>query len=1019
VLRREVESLLSYEDAAGSFLESPAMEVSAKGMRREPSTALVGRTLGHYRVESMLGSGGMGEVYLARDPRLERAVALKILPRELALESDRMQRFIREARAASALNHPNVATIHDIGESDDVRFIVMEYVEGETIAARLGGPPPTVAEIVDVAMQVADALDAAHAKGITHRDIKPANLMLTPRGQVKVLDFGIAKLAGPAEGPAKAGHYVRHEPDRGTRVTRAGMVLGSVPYMSPEQVSGRDVDHRSDLFSLGVTLYEVATGRLPFRGATSSETRDQILRAQPEPMTGIRGDIPPELERIAHKCLEKDVARRYQSARELLGDLQQLKRRSDDITRAPGEGTRLTNLPALLTSFVGRRGEMEEVRRLIGGTRLLTLTGAGGCGKTRLALQVASEMLDDFRDGVWVVDLSPLSDPGLIPHTLAAAVGVREGASRSLSDALAEYFRSRRVLVVLDNCEHLIAACAQLVEPLLRAAPALHVLATSREGLGITGEAVWRVPSLSTPGASVRVNPDALTRYEAVRLFADRAAAVRPAFVITNENATAVADICRRLDGIPLAIELAAARLNVLPVDQINDRLNDRFRLLTGGSRTAVARQRTLEAAIDWSYDLLSDQERTLLCRLSVFPGGWTLDAAEQVCSTEGIEEAAVLDLLSSLVDKSLVNVEDDALGRPRYRCLETVRQYGRERLIRSGDAEPLRDAHLRFFASFALRAEPELLKADQVLWLKRVHIEHDNLRSALEWCVDTRGGSDAAIELASAMQWFWVKRGYLGEGRHWLERALASGNGSPDIETKALAGLALLTYFLGDYAAARLYAERGVALGREAHLPGAVALGLGVQALAALETGDTARSSRLAHESREAAIAGGEPWLQGPGLECLAYEAVHEDDFERAAKFGETALELARVSEDAWSIAICLSDLALFRNLQGRYVEAEQLCAESLTLAEAMADRLLTGFPLSVLAGAQAGQGRHERAARLWGAMHALLESVAAPLQHTHKVLTGDRYISRAEAALGQAAFQRALGEGRAMSWS
>ena len=590
----------------------------------------------------------------------------------------------------------------------------------------------------------------------------------------------------------------------------------------------------------------------------------------------------------------------------------------------------------------GRRQELDEIRRLLGTSRLLTLTGAGGCGKTRLALQVASELAGEFRDGIWAVDLGPVSEPGLVANSVSATVGIREGWYRPLTDSLGDYFRSRHALIVLDNCEHLIDACAHLVEPLLRAAPHLRVLATSREGLGIAGETVWRVPSMATP--------------EARRLFADRAVAVQPAFVVTDENAATVADICRRLDGIPLAIELAAARLNVLSVDQVQARLSDRFRLLTGGSRTAIARQRTLEATIDWSYDLLAEVERLLLCRLSVFPGGWTLEAAEDVCGGSGLESEMMLDLLSRLVDKSLVNVEDGADGS-RYRCLETVRQYARERLLQSGDAKRVRDRHSRFFLAFVRRAEPALVEADQALWLTRMQSEHDNMRSALEWSLDGHTGEDSGLEMAAAMSWFWIKRGHLGEGRVWLERALANDGASSRLTAKALAGLGSITFFQGDYPTTKQVAERSLEIGRAVDAPAEAVLSLGLLSVLAFESGDVDRSVHLARECLDAAATCGEPWRASPALQCLAYQAMQAGDFDEACRMSQEALGHCRRKGDTWGIGMCLSDLALFRVLQGHYTEAEHFCGEALAATRELGDRLLTAFFLSFLAGAQSGR--------------------------------------------------------------
>jgi non-specific serine/threonine protein kinase len=1027
-LRREVQSLLAHEEDAARFMNEPALEVAAKTFTNDPATTLAGRRLSHYHVLSLLGAGGMGEVYLAEDTRLDRQVALKILPADVAADPDRMQRFAREAKASSALNHPNVATIYDVGESDGVRFIAMEYVEGQTLAQVIGGQSMQPAAVVDIATQVADALETAHAKGIIHRDIKPANLIITPRGQVKVLDFGIAKTTRSEGRIGSSGTTTAGQ-------TAPGLVIGSMPYVSPEQVLGRDSDARSDIFSLGVALYEMLAGRLPFEGQTTMEVLDQILHAQPRRLIQFNDSVPSELERMIHKCLEKDVERRYQSARDLLVDLRNLKRDMDaEATKAAIGQARRHNLPVQLTSFVGRRHEIAEIRRLLSSTRLLTLTGAGGCGKTRLALQVAAELLDQFEDGLWVVDLASLSEPDLITQTVAATLGVREGPNRTLTEALTEYFRHRHVLLVLDNCEHLIAACAQLVEPLLLAGSNLQVLATSREGLGIPGETVWRVPSLLLPDPSEPVVPDTLLQYEAVSLFAERAATVDGAFTITAGNAATVADVCRRLDGIPLAIELAAARLKVLSVEQIHTRLKDRFRLLTGGSRTAVARQRTLEATIDWSYDLLSETERLLLCRLSVFPGNFTLEAAEEICAGNGIDKDAMLDLLTRLVDKSLVNVDErseckrdsaqpsgDAInGSRRFRCLETVRQYARERLLRSGDMERVRDLHLDFFFALVQRAEPELIRRDQVSWLKRLQLDYPNLRSALEWCLEAPGYGEKGLDFAAALFWFWIKRAYFDEGRQWLQRALAAGRtASSGLRAKALNGVGITAILQADYAGALPPLRESLALSREAGDHGAIALSLGAQALVAMDTGNIVEAARLATEGRAAAVESGELWRQAPSLSVLAHEAQHEGDYDRACRLTEEALDLFRRNGDKWGTEQHLWDLAFFQVLQGRYAQAEATCAEALVLSQEREDQMMTAYHLANLAAAQAGQGHAVRAVRLWGATKQLLESVGSIMQNMAENSLGDRYLAPLKQSLGEDGFHSALSEGGAMSFT
>ena len=974
-----------------------------------------GQQLGPYEVITPLGTGGMGEVYRAVDRRLGRSVALKVLPSQTALDDDRARRFIGEARAASALNHPNVATIYDVGQSDGVSFIAMEYVEGRTLAERIADHSMTRAEIVDVGAQLVDALEAAHEQGITHRDIKPANLMLTPRGQVKVLDFGLAKNLDPRPDAESTDRTVASR-------TAVGVVMGTVDYMSPEQARGQLVDQRSDLFSVGVVLYQMATNRLPFAGASALETVGLILHAQPEAITQVNDALPPELDRIVRKCLEKDVERRYQSARDLLVDLRNLKRDSDerDFRSVVQESTRRHNLPSQLTTFVGRVQERAAVQQLLLSTRLLTMTGAGGCGKTRLALQVAADVLEQFKDGVWLVDLAPLTDADLLPQTVATVLNVRKLPQQSFTDALAAELSGQQLLLVLDNCEHLIDATAQLVETLLRSAPRVRALATSREGLSVPGEVVWRLPSLSLPDASATLPPETLLEFEAARLFVDRALAVDPVFTVTSNTAATLAEVCRRLDGIPLAIELAAARLNVLSLDQINARLKDRFRLLTGGSRTAVPRQRTLEATIDWSYDLLDEPERRLLCRLSVFPAGWTLDAAEDVCAGEPIEREDMLDHLSRLVDKSLVSVEpvqDDAAGGRRYRFLETVRQYGRDRLLRSGEAEAVRDRHLAFFLEMARRVEPELGQADQVRWLDRLQIVHDDLRSALDWCVATPERGDEGLELGARLWWFWTKRGYFSEGRQRLERALAADPRScPGLRAKALLGLAHMTLFEGDVATTLVVLDESLPLARAAGDESAVALILGFQALVAAEKGDFERCRQLADEGLDAAVASGVPWFKALPLRMLAYVAGHVGDYDQASRLFEESLEVLRSVGEKWSMGILLGDQAGLRLLQGRYSEARRLGHEAILLCQELGDRRGVAWSLGTLAAAHAAEGHNDQAARLWGASAGVLESMGAPPQITVKRVQ-DRFLDLARASMGERAFQAASSRGQAMS--
>ena len=759
---------------------------------------------------------------------------------------------------------------------------------------------------------------------------------------------------------------------------------------------GRDVRLRAKTFDVILYLHQ-RHGQLV--------TKDDLFRAvwpdtfvSDDSLTKCIGEIRDALRDLDHQLL-KTVARR------------------GFILDAP-LARPMHNLPASLTSFIGRQQQIGELARLLSSTRLLTLTGTGGCGKTRLALEVTRQVLDRFPDGVWLADLAPLSESALVAQTVAATLDVRQAANRSLVESLADQLRHRRTLLLLDNCEHVIASTAALAEGLLGAAAGLTILATSREALGLASERTWRVPSLTVPDPHDVGRSADLLSYEAVNLLADRAAAVDSGFLITSDNAGTVAEVCRRLDGIPLAIELAAARLKVLSIDQINTRLDDRFRLLTGSDRTPIARQRTLQATVDWSYDLLPDAERRLLRRLSVFAGGWTLDAAEHVCAGDGVGREDVLDLMTRLVDKSLVMVDADPGGDRRYRFLETVRQYGRERLESAGEGDAARARHFGFFLEQARRAEPELVKKDQLFWLERLQTEHDNLRAALDWrLASDRHGPDS-LGLATALHWFWLKRAHFAEGQQFLERALEV---SPDVperrRAQALMALGSIVFFQGDFERAERMLEDGATLARDGGDLATTAVGFGLLTLSALERGDFERAARRAVDSQAAARASSEPWLEGFSLSYFAYEALFAGDVDRAGHLHEQALALGRAQGDLWGIGIVLYDLALLRVVQQRYLEARALCAEGIAIGRQFGDRRAIAWCLGLLAGADAAEGHFHRAARLLGAMEGLADSIGAPAQPTFNTWIRDRLFQAAQDTLGPDAYQQALVSGRAMS--
>ena len=469
------------------------------------------------------------------------------------------------------------------------------------------------------------------------------------------------------------------------------------------------------------------------------------------------------------------------------------------------------NLPVQLTSFIGRTREMAEVKYLLSATHLLTLIGPGGTGKTRLSTQIASELLDIYPDGAWIVELAPISEPLLLPRTTAIAIGLRDEPHRPVIDMLCDYLRGKQLLLILDNCEHLVEACAQLADRLLHACPQIRILASSREALGIAGETSYLVPSLELPDMQNLPTVEVLSQCEAIRLFIERASAATQNFKVTDENASSIAQICHRLDGIPLAIELAAGKIRSLSAGQIAQRLDDRFRLLTGGSRTAMPRHQTLQATIEWSYNLLSASEQTLFRRLSVFVNGWTLEAAESVCSNEdasakdSLKTEDILELLTQLVNKSLVMTEERH-GEVRYHLLETIRQFGSNKLVEASESESLCDRHLEFFIQFAEIADPFLRGAEEIEWLERLDDEHDDLHSALQWTAG-KSSAEPALRLAGALAVYWTMRSFWLEGAKWLESALKKApveleemkKGEKAARAKALYGDAMLVQNLHD----------------------------------------------------------------------------------------------------------------------------------------------------------------------------------------------------------------------------
>ncbi len=711
------------------------------------------------------------------------------------------------------------------------------------------------------------------------------------------------------------------------------------------------------------------------------------------------------------------------------------------------------NLPVQLASFIGRHKEIAELKRVLSTAHLVTLTGAGGVGKTRLAIQVAVEVQEEYLDGVWLVELGGLADPSLVPQAVATVLGVREEAQRPLTETLIDYLRPKHVLMVLDNCEHLVEACAQIAESVLRACPMLRIVATSREVLNVEGEVAWRVPSLTLPDLRQLPSVEKLAEYEAVRLFSERAVEAASTFRVTSKNASAVAKVCHRLDGIPLALELAAARAKVLSVEQIAERLADQFRVLAGGSRRALPRHQTLRATMDWSYDLLTEPERALLRCLGIFAGGFTLEAAEAVWTGNGVAASQLLDVLGHLVDKSLVLV-DAQDGQMRYRLLETVRQYAWDKLGEARETEDARGRHLGFFLKLAERAESELSGTDQPAWLDRLEVEHDNLRAALR-CAIERGEAEPGFHLASALLHFWLVRGHFEEGRGWLEQLLRTGSAaSASLRAKALSEAGLLAINQGDHAAARsllvqslgiqrqsgekrnmsrtlsrlghLASEQGdyeqaeefykesLALARELEAAESVGISLNNLGVIALRQGNLATARAFLEES--AAIKQQLRSTQGLALSLnnLGELALREGDYATARALLDRSLTIRRELGDKRGIAYSLATLGLLALRLGDWVAAQAFHAESVRVFRELGDKGGICTELKEFGILAALQGQAEQATWLLAAAEKGREAIGTQLPPVDR-LDYDRHVAGVRAELGDALFAKVWAEGRA----
>lgn len=956
-----------------------------------------------------IGRGGFGVVYRCTQVRLDRTVAIKVLTTDVA--EDR-ERFLREQRAMGRLTgHPNIAAVLQVGETDGgFPYLVMQYHgQGslEDRIRRLGLLP--VDEVLQIGVKMAGALESAHRLGIMHRDVKPANILLTDYGEPVLSDFGIAHVVDGFK-------------------TAAGTFTGSPAFTAPEILGGDPPSVASDIYGLGATLFCALTGHAAYERKSGEKVLTQFLRIATEPVPDLRdSDVPADIaDAIATMMSREPESRptavaageelqRLQSRRGSPVDdmaLPTVDRHDEPVGRGDRHPVRHAGggLPLELTSFVGRGTELAELKSLLSTSRLVTLTGIGGVGKTRLAIRAASEVVPDYPDGVRLVELGELRDGSLLIDVVAAALGMRDESGRPLRDVLVDFLRSRRLLLVLDNCEQVVDDVARLVEEVLSACPDLRLLTTSRERLGVAGESVLRIAPLAYPGADDTLG--GTPGYDAIALFAERATAAVPGFRLTDENKRTVADIVSRLEGLPLAIELAAARLRAMSLDQLLERLADRYQLLTRGARGVPTRQQTLSWSVGWSYDLCTPAEQELWRRLSVFAGSFELEAAQDICGAD-MTEYELLDVVASLVDKSiLVRTESDRVVR--FRLLDTLRKYGRQRIEQTAEFSEIRRRHTDWYRRLAQQAAEQWFSSRQLDWLARVERETPNIREALEFSLSQDG--QAALAISIALQPIWMCQGMLREAWRWTNRALARTPRDATLErVRALYSVALLSPLLCDLATGAASAAEARALVEQldaGRTTAGVALADGITALV---NGDFERASVLLEEGLS---GGSDDSERENAMLLLGWTLEFAGDTARGLIWHEKALALAKSHDEVVYRAYALWSLGVGWWQYGRPERAELLLQDGLRATRKANDRRGAAGCLEALAWIAASRDP-TRAVVMMGAADTLARAVGAqPIPLPRLVVFHEECVRSTRDALGVEAFDVARQRGSAMTF-
>ncbi|MFL5702589.1 MAG: protein kinase domain-containing protein [Ktedonobacteraceae bacterium] len=808
-----------------------------------------GQQLGNYRLTQLLGRGNFADVYRGQHVHLNTQAAIKVLHGQLT--DNGLANFINEARVIAHLRHPHIVQILDFGVEDSVPFLVMEYAPNGTLRQRhQQGTRLELETILPYVRQIADALQFAHDQKLIHRDIKPENMLLGRNNKVLLSDFGIAIIY-----PTMRSHS---GPQQDT--------AGTVPYMAPEQLQAHALP-ASDQYALAIMTYEWLCGERPFNG-TLPEIAIKHTLVPPPSLRERVTSISPSVEQVILKALAKNPHQRFEHIRDFAQALEEASMIESPERTLPLKtaAAYFSNLPAQLTPLIGREREVTAVRDLLQrpDVRLVTLTGTGGIGKTRLSLEVGAELLPAFREGVYFVPLASINDETLVIPAIAHTLGLqhryaeRHQPLAEHMDYLKTFLREKQCLLLLDNFEQVVDAAPDIAE-LLAACPHLIILVTSRAALHISGEHEFPLLPLALPDGTSPLAIHELTQYAAIALFLQRAMAIKPDFDVTTANIQTIAMICRRLDGLPLAIELAAARIKLLPPQALLQRLIHPLNVLTGGRQNAPERHQTLRHTIAWSYHLLNTVEQQLFRRISVFVGSCSLEAIEALYSSYPDRTMLVLDGVSSLIDKSLLRQIEQG-DEPRIVMLETIREYALEMLDANGEERLSRHAHAVYYMTLAEESERELVGPHQAAWLERLEQEHDNLRAALDWALqqdedttETQRRMEIALRLAGALRRFWQMHGHLNEGQTFTEKALSASEGilvSAQARAKALIAAGTLASIQNDYDRTEAYCRESLLLFRELEDQQGTALSLYLLSVVPMMKGDNVAARSLTEEA-------------------------------------------------------------------------------------------------------------------------------------------------------------------------